>query len=167
MNDTRSLVFSDAIAIHLANTPTALRIALARLARGQDDPAHALSLLLLLRAASEDGNDVELSPHDGQTLATIEDPTAGRWIADLLPVSIATVQEVLSEMPELALTFAAWRSPDGIVIRALTSGPLVPPPRASERATPAELPSLDLLVEAGLFAESMYDVSRKKYSYEE
>ena len=151
MNDQNILTPPYDIATRIAMTPAALRIALARLARGADDHAHALSLLLLLRAAA-DGHrsSVELTSHDDGALATIERAPDEPFIAELLPVTMPTIEAVLCELPDLAASFARWCDGSGVVLRALGAAVRVPPARPSQRLTPPELPSLALLVEAGL-----------------
>lgn len=150
MTNEQKLTLPDDLATRLATTPAALRMALARLGRGRDDQVHATSLLLLLRAAA-DGQDhaVELSSHDEGTLATIERAPDELFIAELLPISMRTVAAVFLTNPELAASFARRKDGGGVVLRA--PGGAVP--RASEaslRSTSPAMPSLELLVEAGL-----------------
>jgi len=137
-------------AMHIAITPAGLRMALARFARGRDDRAQATSLLLLLRAAADQhGRAVELSSHDEGTLATIEGADDGLFLAELVPISMETISRAFLESPELAASFVRRRERGGVVLRALDGGAY----RASEeslRSTSPSLPSLELLVEAGL-----------------
>ena len=130
----------------------ALRAALARLSSAPDGRESALSLLLLARTvvggAGSDarGAVVELSSHEGGLLVTIED-AGGLWVAGLLALSMATAERLLAELPELAPGVERIEVEGGFLLRLSRSGtPSSRPPWP----TPAELPSLDLLVEAGL-----------------
>jgi hypothetical protein len=148
------------LAERLAGTRAALRIALARIARGADDGAHALSLLVLLRAAraSNVKSIVQITEQARGTLVSIENGPGGGWIGDVVPVSMQTVLSVLADQPELASTFARFYDDDGaVVLRAIFFAPPAPPARPSQRATLAEHPSLELLVEAGLAPREALD----------
>lgn len=134
------------------STAAALRAALARLSSAPDARESAISLLLLARTviggpgSEGSGAVVELSSHEGGLLVTIEDGR-GLWGAGLLALSMPTAERLLSEMPELAPGVERIEVEGGFVLRLSRSE------RPSSRApwpTPTELPSLELLAQAGL-----------------
>ncbi len=129
--------------------PDTLRDSLLRLALAGDDRASALTLLFLLRAAAgEEGRVVEISPHEGQTLVTFDEPASGAWIAELMPIRMETIDSVLVCSPELSISFVRIGHGDDLVLRARK------PHSAAAfvvRETPIEMPGVDLLVAAGCF----------------
>lgn len=128
-------------------TPAAARATLAQLARGDDRQA-AIGVLLLARlAASEWGEGVvlELAPTEEGTLATLEYQPAGWWAGVELRVRRPMFLQVMGDLFELLSSFVVSR--DGHSLR-LSSRPL--PPMRPPALTPLELPSLQLLIEAGL-----------------
>jgi hypothetical protein len=138
-------------------SPTTLRDSLARVAAGDDDRANALTLLFLLRAvAGEESTVVELCTHDDATLVTIDEPSTDLWIAELVPVSMRTIDAVLATAPELSISFLRFGQGDDVVVRARK-------PHAANafvvHQTPFELPAVDLLVAAGL-APRRHEVTR-------
>jgi hypothetical protein len=129
-------------------TPVTLRESLARLALGSDDRAYALTLLFLLRAvAAEEGVVVELSASEDKTLVTIDEPASELWIAEVLPISMATIESVLALSPELSIAFLRFTQGAEVIVRARK-------PHAAAayivHETPVELPPMDLLLAAGL-----------------
>jgi len=123
-----------------------LRASLSRLAGSTGDRSCALTLLFLLRAAAtEDGRVIEISPHEGETLVTID--ADGAWVAELLPVPFGTIESVLVCSPELSVSFVRIGHGDDVVLQARK-------PHAAAafvvRETPIEMPGMDLLVAAGL-----------------
>lgn len=128
-------------------TPAGARATLAQLARGDDRQA-AIGVLLLARlAASEWGEGVvlELAPTDEGTLATLEFQPAGWWAGVELRVRRPMFLQVMGDLFELLSLFVVSR--EGHSLR-LVSRPL--PPMRPPALTPLELPSLQLLIEAGL-----------------
>jgi hypothetical protein len=124
--------------------PPTVRGVLKRLARGADDRATALSVILLLRslrAASAGGVEVEVSAHGAGVLVTVEHVEAGLWLAEILPVSMRALHEVLEEMPELLRDLERSGEGDTAVVRVRCVGG--PGMRALE--TPVSLPSPALL----------------------
>lgn len=124
--------------------PPTVRSVLARLARGADDRATALSVILLLRSlrsSCAEGVEIEVCAqstggHDG-LLLTIEHPASGLWLAEIISVSMRTLREVFEEMPELLRDLE--RTGDVVRLRRST------PPDAFGIVTPVELPSAELV----------------------
>lgn len=129
-----------------------LKGVLARIARGTDDPTSAMSLLLVLRTfATESKSDVliELKALEAGMLATFEDATHDVWLLEMLPVSLRTVRAVIDEMPELVYGLQRSEREDALTLRTTRSRY----DTLSSRMTPLALPSLNLLLEAGLLTQ--------------
>lgn len=127
-----------------------VRTVLERLSKAGDDPASAMSLLLVVRTfALERGEGlvIELSGLDIGMLVTLDDTANGLWIAEMLPLSLGTVKGVLATIPELLLPFERAETEDAISLRIPSTSFGIP-----GRMTPVALPSIGLLVEAGLLA---------------
>jgi hypothetical protein len=131
-------------------TAATLRSSLQRLARGADDRGNALSLLLVMRAVVADRGPeavVELTSQEQGTLVTLEDDRVDLWVAELLPITMRTIEAVLSEVEELSAAFVRAIEGDVATLRVRATPPTA---SLSLRHTPIELPSLELLIEAGL-----------------
>lgn len=130
----------------------ALRAVLDRLARGNDDSEGALLVLLVIRAFALERRTamiIELCPQDTGLLLTVEEPATGLWQARLLAVSMPTVRRVLAEMPELLNAFEPSEHEGALTLHTTASSP---PDALTARMTPVALPSLGLLMEAGLLS---------------
>lgn len=130
----------------------ALRAVLERLAGARDDGDGALLVLLVIRTFALERRTttvVELCPQDTGLLLTIEEPATGLWHAGLLAVSMPSLRGVLAEMPELLHVFEQ-REHQGTL--TLCSNASSAPDAVTARRTPVALPSLSLLMEAGLLS---------------
>lgn len=132
-------------------SPASVRDALARLATSADAVASGFSLLFLLRAVAierGEGAILELCPHARGTLVTLLDEQSDIWFSEVVPITFANVEAALAEM---SIHFAAFeRSTLG---QTLALRPRTPVPSVGPHAmatTQVELPSLALLIEAGL-----------------
>lgn len=130
--------------------PASVRASLQHLSKS-DDRAAAVGVLLLARlVATEWGEGVvlELASTDEGTLATMECVPAGWWIAELLRVRHETITQAMGDLLDLLSPFAVSRQGTSLVLRARGASPTL---RMRPRSmTPLELPSLQLLIEAGL-----------------
>jgi hypothetical protein len=133
--------------------PHALRAVMDRLARGSDDDECGQLVLVVIQMIALERRTpvvIELYPQDAGLLLTLEEPTTGLWHGELLAVSMPTMRRALAEMPELLQVFAQSEHEGTITLRSK-------PASAGERAraarmTPVALPSLGLLLEAGLLS---------------
>lgn len=134
-----------------------VRAVLERLSTATDDTATAMSLLLVLRTfALEHGEGlvVELSSVDIGMLVTIEDPTQDLWVAEMLPLTMRTVRGLLAEMPEILLAFEKTETNESLTLRMPSLGLDL-----TSRMTPVALPSIGLLLEAGLLTRRVREPS--------
>jgi len=134
----------------------AMRSVMGRLARGNDDAEGALLVLLVVRMFALERRTamvIELCPQDSGLLLTMEEPATGLWHAELLAVSMPTLRRVLDDMPELLHTFAQSEH-QGTVTLVSKAGS--PQDALAARMTPVALPSLGLLLEAGLLSGPMH-----------
>lgn len=126
-----------------------VRAVLERLSKAADDASSAMSLLLVLRTfALEHGGAglvVEMSSVDIGILVTLEDREQDFWVAEMLPLSLRTVKSLLEDMPELLLAFEKSETPESLSLRVPSLGFDL-----TSRMTPVALPSIGLLLEAGL-----------------
>lgn len=132
--------------------PHALRALMHRLARGMDEaPSGQLVLIVLRMIALERRTPIviELYPQETGLLLTIEEPATGLWHGELLAVSMPMMRRALDEMPELLEVFAQSEHDGTITLRtkATSAEDLL-----AARMTPVALPSLGLLLEAGLLS---------------
>ncbi len=124
--------------------PPTVRGVLGRLARGSDDRGTALSVILLLRSlrsACADEVEVEVCAQGDGVLVTVEQVTIGLWLAELLPVSMPTLNAVLDEMPELLRDIERSGEGETAVVRLRRTDS----PSPLGIVTPMELPSADLV----------------------
>jgi hypothetical protein len=129
--------------------PNALRAVMERLARGNDDGDGALLLLLVIRMFALERNAmmvVELCSQEIGMLLTLEEPASGLWHAELLRVTMPTLRRVIAEMPELLFAFDHTEQDGTLTLRTR------PQTALTARMTPVALPSLDLLLAAGLLS---------------
>jgi hypothetical protein len=132
--------------------PHALRALIERLARGMDDePSGQLVLVVIRMIALERRTPmvVELYPHEAGLLLTIEEPATGLWHGELLAVSMPRMRRALEDMPELLDVFAQSEHEGTITLRTKATSAAV---ELAARMTPIALPSLGLLLEAGLLS---------------
>jgi hypothetical protein len=135
----------------------ALHALMDRLARSKDDEESALLILLVLRTFALERGDgllVELCPQATGMLLTLEEPASGLWHAELIPLSMATLRRVLADMPELLLPFDHRTDHEGTLRMHAKALPPQSGRGYAPRMTPVALPSLDLLVDAGLLSSS-------------
>ena len=132
--------------------PHALRAVMDRLARGKDDDEGGQLVLVVIRMIALERRTamvVELYPQDTGLLLTLEEPATGLWHGELLAVSMPTMRRALAEMPELLHVFAQSEHEGTITLR---SKPTSTADALAGRMTPVALPSLGLLLEAGLLS---------------
>lgn len=139
-----------------------VRAVLERLSKGSDDATGAMSLLLVLRTFAlerGEGVTIELSGLDIGMLVTIEDPARDLWVAEMLPLSLRTVRSLVEDMPELLLAFERTETESALTLRVPALGFEV-----AARMTPVALPSIGLLLEAGLLSRRILgDTAAGKY----
>jgi hypothetical protein len=117
-----------------------------------------MSLLLVLRTfALEHGGGlvVELSSVDIGMLVTMEDRAQDFWVAEMLPLTMGTVRKLLSEMPELLMAFEKVETAETLSLRVPAVGFDL-----TSRMTPIALPSIGLLLEAGLLTPRVQDLTK-------
>jgi hypothetical protein len=132
--------------------PNALRAVMDRLARARDDDESAELVLVVIRMIALERRApvvVELYPQETGLLLTLEEPTTGLWHGELLALSMPTMRRALAEMPELLHVFAQSEHEGTITLRSkvASAGDAL-----AARMTPVALPSLGLLLEAGLLS---------------
>jgi hypothetical protein len=137
---------------HREQGPNALRAVLQRLARASDDHDGALLVLFVLRTIALERRDeviIELCPQDVGLLLTMEEPSTGLWHGELLALSMPTLRSLVDEMPELVQAFDRSERQGTLTLRTKATT------AASEmraRMTPVALPSIGLLMAAGLLS---------------
>jgi hypothetical protein len=136
--------------------PQAVRALMQRLARarGNDNGEGGHLVLMVLRMIALERRTpmtIELYPQETGLLLTVEEPATGLWHGELLAVSMPTMRRALDDTPELLLVFAQSEHEGTITLRSK-------PPSAHDalaaRMTPVALPSLGLLLEAGLLSSA-------------
>jgi hypothetical protein len=132
----------------------AVRALMQRLARarGNDDGESGQLVLMVLRMIALERRTamiVELYPQDTGLLLTIEEPDTGFWHGELLAIAMPTMRRALEDTPELLHVFAQSEHEGTITLR---SKPTSPTDALAARMTPVALPSLGLLLEAGLLS---------------
>jgi hypothetical protein len=153
----------DASAVVISASPSLnaarLRRVLGRLARGPGDAAGALALLLLLRVLASERREavvIELSSYEDAMLLTIEHEQGSFWLAEMFPFGRATVEAALVEVPELLEHRVRASDAETFTLRIDSRD------GDAHRMTPVALPSLQLLVEAGLAPRSALATSRSQ-----
>jgi hypothetical protein len=134
-----------------AHAVRALMQRLAR-ARGNDDGEGGQLVLMVLRMIALERRTamvVELYPQESGLLLTLEEPATGLWHGELLAVSMLTMRRALEDTPELLHVFAQSEHEGTITLR---TKPASPTDALAARMTPVALPSLGLLLEAGLLS---------------
>ena len=132
--------------------PDALRAVMVRLSRTRDDDKAAELVLVAIRMIALERRTsmiVELYPQATGLLLTLEEPSTGLWHGELLAVSMPTIRRALDQMPELLHVFASSEYDGTITLR---SKPASLSCAGTARMTPIALPSLGLLLEAGLLS---------------
>ncbi len=89
------------------------------------------------------------NPQPAGLLLTLEEPSTGLRHGELLAVSMPTIRRALDQMPELLHVFASSEYDGTITLR---SKPTSLSSAVAARMTPVALPSLGLLLEAGLLS---------------
>lgn len=137
-----------------------VRAVLERLSKGPDHASSAMSLLLVLRTFAleqGDGLVVELSSVDIGMLVTVENKSQDFWVAEMLPLTMGTVRKLLAEMPELLMAFEKVETSETLSLRVPAVGFDM-----TSRMTPIALPSIGLLLEAGLLSPRVRDVAKSE-----
>ncbi len=127
-----------------------VRTVLERLSNAPDDPNSAMSLLLVLRTFALErgpGLVIELSGLDFGMMVTIEDRANDLFVAEMLPISMRSIRALLAEMPEILHAFERAETLESLTLRVPSLGFDL-----AARMTPVALPSINLLLEAGLLA---------------
>jgi hypothetical protein len=130
--------------------PETIRACLRRLSSTVDERSTALSLLLLLRCVAIDlgeGTLIELSAEDLGVLVTIEDAHRALWFAEVIPTTIEDVREALQKMPVAFERFELREDGPTTTLHLRATPPM---PSITTTSTEREMPSLDLLLQAGL-----------------
>jgi len=130
--------------VSVAFGPSSVSAVLRTLSDSTDEPTVAVALLLLLRSVAAEWSHAMLvvcAGREGKTLLSLEDDFGTLSISALVRLKPASLVAAIEANPALAFGFEIERErPSSIVLR--TQRPPMP--------TPSELPSLDLLVRAGL-----------------